>query len=100
MKKYAIAYLIPILVLGAGIGLFFPLASDPQGIPAGGVPSGQTATLLPDGRWLLGGGVGEQGPLATAQIWNPQTEVTASVSQSLQHCRAWHSATVLPDGNV
>ena len=73
-----------------------PLSADPA-LPA--VP-GQSRTLLPNGRWLLVGGQGAQGPLATAAIFDPQTNSLTSVAQPLLQPRAWHTATVLSDGNV
>ena len=60
---------------------------------------GQSLTLLSDGRWLLVGGEGPQGPVATALIWDPHTETLVPLAQPL-HARAWHSATVAPDGSV
>jgi len=71
--------------------------SGPQGpilIP------GQTATRLPDGRWLLAGGESTGSSLATAAIWNPLTGNTTQLAADLQQARAWHSATMLPEGQV
>ena len=64
--------------------------------------AGETTTLLPDGRWLMIGGKGAAtaGPLPNAVIWDQRTNVTTPLPNSLQHPRAWHTATVLPDGNV
>jgi RHS repeat-associated protein len=61
---------------------------------------GQSATLLPDGRWLLLGGQGLGGPVATALLQDPQTGVTTTLPNSLGQPRAGHSATLLPDGTV
>jgi len=61
---------------------------------------GQTATLLPDGRWLFVGGEDATGPLATATVWDPARETVTPIAPSPQRARAWHSATVLPDGSV
>jgi RHS repeat-associated protein len=53
--------------------------SRPQAASDPGVSTGESATLLPDGRWLRLGGTGAQGlPIA----------------------RAWHTATLLPSGEV
>jgi hypothetical protein len=61
-----------------------------------------TATLLPDGRVLVAGGVpaGEPGaPLATAELWDP-VSMTFSPAASLAVARGGHSATLMPDGRV
>ncbi|MBI1728961.1 MAG: Ig-like domain-containing protein [Candidatus Rokubacteria bacterium] len=56
-------------------------------------------TLLPDGRWLLIGGQGSQGPLATVTIQDPGIGSTTALPP-LRQPRAGHSATVLPEGGV
>jgi RHS repeat-associated protein len=61
---------------------------------------GQSTTLLPDGRLLLIGGEGSNGPQASMAIRDPRTQQTTLLPGSLQEARAWHSATVLPDGRV
>jgi len=61
---------------------------------------GQSATLLPDGRLLLIGGEGLQGPVATAAILNPQSGVITTLQSGLHQARAWHTATLLPNGTV
>ena len=78
-----------------------PTASGRSGAePALPVVPGQSRTLLSDGRWLLVGGQGGQGPFATAAIFDPQTSSLTPITQSLLRGRAWHTATVLPDGTV
>ncbi len=72
-----------LLTLGVGVtaALLLATTSRPQGVNAGeparsdAAPSrpGQTLTLLSDGRWLLVGGNGPAGPVATAALWDPQT---------------------------
>ena len=62
--------------------------------------AGQSATLLPDGRWLLLGGEVGGRPLSTAAIANLCSGQTTPLPNSLLSARAWHSATLLPDGNV
>jgi RHS repeat-associated protein len=69
---------------------------------AAGAPTlqpGQTATLLPDGRWLLIGGQAAQGPLAGVAILDPRTGIVISLPP-LVSARAWHTATQLSDGGV
>jgi RHS repeat-associated protein len=62
--------------------------------------SGQTTTLLPDGRLLLLGGRSTAQPVALAFIKNPTTGVVTQLTQGMQHARYAHSATLLPDGTV
>ena len=65
-------------------------------------PSGQTLTRLADGRWLIVGGETNGQPLATARIVDPRDAHTRGPEMplSLSQPRAWHSATILPDGTV
>ncbi len=63
-------------------------------------PEGQSATLLPDGRLLLIGGEGSNGPEATVAIKDPRTQEITPLPNGLYQGRAWHSATMLPDGRV
>src|SRR4029077_15171340 len=63
-------------------------------------PEGQTATSLPDGRALLIGGQGSDGPQSSVFISDPRTHEIAPLSRGLYQARAWHSATMLPDGKV
>ncbi len=59
-----------------------------------------TATLLPDGRVLVVGGMDvDDHTLASAEIWDPATgsfEPTGSLAEG----RDFHTATLLPDGRV
>jgi RHS repeat-associated protein len=94
MKDRTVAMSVTLALV---FGLFLiPSASDLQGKTA----FGASATLLPDGRWLLLGGQGAQGALSAATIWDPQTQSSTPLSRHLQQARAWHSATVLPDSTV
>lgn len=62
--------------------------------------AGQSATLLPDGRWLLLGGRGADGqPSAAAAVADGGGNVVAP-RRGMRAARAGHSATVLPDGRV
>jgi len=67
-----------------------PLARPPAILP------GQSATLLPDGRWLLLGG-GEV-PAATGEIADMKTRT--ALAHRLHVGRSGHSATLLPNGLV
>jgi hypothetical protein len=83
---------LAVLLVPVGVGL--RRAEAPTPLP------GQSATLLPDGRWLLLGGEGPRGAVETAEVWDPRTGQTTPLAQDLHHRRAWHSATVMPDGSV
>jgi hypothetical protein len=65
--------------------------------------SGHTATLLPDGRVLLAGGMvsvrGDEELTASTEIYDPRTG-TLSPGVNLTMPRAGHTATLLKDGNV
>ncbi|SFQ19572.1 RHS repeat-associated core domain-containing protein [Ralstonia sp. NFACC01] len=63
-----------------------------------GVAPGQSATLLPDGRWLLAGGDGEAA--GRSQVLNPGAQQPVALPLRLLTPRSHHSATVLPDGRV
>lgn len=57
-------------------------------------------TLMADGRVLLVGGVGYDGPLADAEIFNPATLQFSEVFFEMRTSRFGHTATLLPDGRV
>jgi hypothetical protein len=60
-----------------------------------------TATLLPGGKILLAGGYGSANqPLASAELFSPETGVTSLASQGFQQARADHRAALLPSGRV
>jgi hypothetical protein len=65
-----------------------------------GVPRGNhTATLLPDGRVLVTGGVSWYSRIASCEIFNPLIE-RWSPAPDLHTRRDAHTATLLPDGRV
>jgi len=69
--------------------------------PALATRPGQSATLLPDGRWLLLGGKNEDGlPLTTAIVTDPKTKQTFTLGAHLGQARTGHTATLMPDGTV
>jgi hypothetical protein len=77
-----------------------PNAVPAQGVLEGRRIAGESRTLLPDGRWILVGGLGRHGPLGTVAVCNPARPTLSVLPVRLQHPRAWHSATTLPDGMV
>ena len=62
------------------------------------------SSLLPDGRVLLSGGIDVTGfletPLASCEIFDPQTQTFSPSGAVLAAPRRGHSATVLADGRV
>ena len=75
----------------------------PEWVPTGSlnVPrSGHSATLLPDGRVLVAGGVDAAfAALASAELFDPATG-RWTLTGSLLAARSVHTATLLPGGNV
>ena len=90
-----------------------PLAGAERYVPGTGtwvsagtmnVPrSHATATVLQDGRVLVTGGGWQGSPgyasTATAEIFDPATNAWTATAP-MTHARAWHTATLLPDGSV
>jgi RHS repeat-associated protein len=75
-------------------------ASNNANPPVSSPQTGETRTLLPDGRLLIAGGQDSAGQIsATAAIEDQDTGTTVPLSP-LNFARAWHSATVLPDGKI
>ncbi len=62
--------------------------------------SGQSTTLLRDGRLLLLGGTNADGSVATALIKNPGDGSIATLAPGMSFARAGHTATMLPNGKV
>src|SRR4029077_19793845 len=59
-----------------------------------------TASLLPNGKVLVAGGVDSNGdPSASAELYDPASG-TWSVTGSLKTARQLHTATLLPNGKV
>ena len=58
-----------------------------------------TATLLPDGRVLIAGGISNGHSVASAEIYNPRTGASTPTG-SMVEARAWHSASLLSNGKV
>src|SRR5438093_2378472 len=60
--------------------------------------TGASAALLPDGRVLIAGGTGADGPLATAELYDSSGFFTATTP--MQQARASHACAALQDGRV
>ena len=108
MKKYYGLSLLPLLTVWMMLApprAKRPAAQATPGSPAnaqqGSAPvTGQSRTLLPNGDWLMLGGESAKGPLATASTMDAATGAVTPLSSTLAQPRAWHSATVLPNGLV
>jgi RHS repeat-associated protein len=62
---------------------------------------GESATLLPDGTWLLAGGRRRDGGASDAiRVWDPETNGVTVLPSTLARARSDHSATLLSDGKV
>lgn len=63
---------------------------------------GASATLLPDGQWLLLGGETSDGRkrLAKARLYDPSKKKLMTLPNGLTHARARHTATLLADGRI
>jgi hypothetical protein len=79
--------------------VLLPAAAQSQ-VPPRPLLPGQSATLMPDGRWLLLGGQGPNGPVAGGAFFDPKTGNTSNAPWRLGQARAWHTATLLPDGAI
>lgn len=99
---------VAIVILGISSVLAYASgkAPKPQVSPANGTAqiaanfSGQSQTILPDGSQLQLGGLGPAGVTKAAFITNPNAGSRSQISSSLLNARAFHSATLLPNGTV
>lgn len=98
LRRYCLLTLLVAQVALAGSPQIAMLQSADDR-PSGLLP-GQSFTLLPDGRWLLLGGMTESGPITTATIRDQKSGSSVRLRNDLLFARAWHSATLLPDGRV
>jgi N-acetylneuraminic acid mutarotase len=67
--------------------------------PLAGIRVGNTATLLPDGRVLVAGGMAGTGALAVSELYDPTTGQWTATGDMLEG-RIYHLATTLADGRV
>ena len=69
--------------------------------PRPALAPGQSATLLPDGRWLLLGGQAKDGGVtAIAQIFDHRIQPKTKLTSQLAFARKDHSATLMPNGKI
>jgi hypothetical protein len=73
--------------------------SVPKPVQTPALLEGQTSTALPDGGLLITGGMDEAGPTRALRVFNTRTGKSKSLPE-LAQARAFHSATILPDGRV
>ena len=59
-----------------------------------------TATLLLSGQVLVAGGAGSNGPLTSAELYDPATWKLEQHRQSRRRNATMHTATLLPSGKV
>src|SRR5260221_6802087 len=77
-----------------------PAASFSNATPLTTTRSGQTATLLSNGKLLVAGGQSNQGAASsTAELYDPGTGTWAMTSP-MNADRAQHTATMLPNGKI
>jgi N-acetylneuraminic acid mutarotase len=79
-------------------GVWTPRTAASMTIPR----SSHTATLLPDGRVLVAGGLqAAGGPVQnSAEIYNPRTNAWSAAANNMTSARFGHTATLLPNGMV
>jgi RHS repeat-associated protein len=85
----------PIVQHGQTTTLKLPVTAQTQS-------QGATATLLPTGQWLLLGGQHDDhsAPVPDARLYDPVNQQIVPLPSGLVTARAYHTATLLPDGNV
>src|SRR6184192_3678561 len=76
---------------------------DPSWVPTGNLGTARdyhTATLLPNGKVLVAGGIDiSRASLASAELYDPATG-TWTATDGLATARAYHTATLLASGEV
>jgi hypothetical protein len=103
------SFVLPLLLLGvAGLGTIALAQSPGMFSVTGGMTTprtGHTATLLPNGKVLVAGGIRETASccstmiLATAELYDPSTGAFTATG-NMTTPRTSHTATLLPDGRV
>jgi Kelch motif/Galactose oxidase, central domain len=92
----------PTVALTAAAPTATPTPAPSPSTPTGQMTRGRsdhTATALVDGRVLIAGGYNDGFTMASANLFDPGTNVFSATSP-LAHARAYHTATRLPNGRV
>jgi uncharacterized protein (TIGR03437 family) len=102
MRRLGARFVLELLFLGAIVQAPMALAQSTGMFTATGTMTtprfGHTATLLPNGKVLIAGGIREL-VVSSAEIYDPSTgSFTATGSMTI--ARYSHTATLLPDGRV
>ena len=88
------------LLLVGSLSVFAQSGAKRLPSSAKSVTDGTSATLLPDGQWLLLGGRTTSGPIGLAQMYDSVQQTIRTLDTGMEHARAYHTATLLPDGQV
>jgi hypothetical protein len=98
--------LVIVAGVGAGLAIIAAAADSSPSAARGGthaisIAAGQSATRLPDGRWLLLGGRADRASV-TGQAWvvDSSGDRRQALTTGLSTPRSGHTATVLADGTV
>ena len=100
MKVFFMIALLGLIAVPVSAATLTSTDAAAYGLQSPATITGQSATLLPDGSWLLLGGEINGKAVNTAIIENSTTGKQTNLSAALTVPRAWHTATLLPDGKV
>lgn len=103
LKTVVVSALVGWIVLpasGAAATTLSSAEASRYALPSPPIASGESATLLPDGTWLLLGGEVNGKVSNAAAIYDGTTGQATTLTATLNVARAWQTATVLPSGQV
>lgn len=95
MTSRLVRSLVMVLYLCLAVSL---VVGQSPSVAAPGV--GQATTLLPNGSWLVSGGLDSNGQASSAILLRDSIGTERQLQAGLQIARVGHTATVLPDGSV